>query len=266
MQLTKSNVLKLADLRRADKMNSGRLIPLSSHSAAMNMSIDQAILESVDAGAPPTLRFYGWSKPSLSLGYFQKVADRRLHQKSVGIDCVRRSTGGGAIVHHHELTYSIAIPTPQNATGARKELYRAAHDGFIRTLAEFGVRAYRHADVVGRLSTAEDFLCFRRRTDDDLVVSGYKVLGSAQRRARSAVLQHGSLLIRSSEFAPELPGIHNLTSRPIDAGELCSVFAKDVGASLDVKWAQGDLAASESRGAERIEETRFGAPEWLNRR
>lgn len=247
-------------------MKPARLIPLSSHSAAMNMAIDQAILQSVDAGGPPTLRFYGWSRPSLSLGYFQKLADRNQHHPSKSIDCVRRSTGGGAIVHHRELTYSIALPTPRNDTGARQELYRAAHDGFIRTLAKHGVRATRHADITGRLSAEADFLCFRRRTDDDLIVCGYKVLGSAQRRSRSAVLQHGSLLIQASEFAPELPGLSDLMSRRIDAGEFARVFAEDLAAALQLQWAQGALSDAENGLAAEIEQSRFGSSDWINRR
>lgn len=244
----------------------GRLIPLAAESAGRNMSIDQAILQSVDQGGAATLRFYSWAAPTLSMGYFQKLGDRALHAASKRLGVVRRSTGGGAIVHDRELTYSIAIPVAGQLLGAREDLYHSVHDAFIKALAEFGIRAARHVDVRGRLGCGDAFLCFRRRTDQDLVVSGYKILGSAQRRARGAVLQHGSLLLNASSFAPELPGVADLVPKEIEASEICHALISSLGDSLGIDFQPGGLTSPEIATANQVCRDRFQSTNWLNRR
>src|SRR5688500_20216584 len=77
---------------------------------AWNMAVDEALLESAALENRCTLRFYRWSEPTLSLGYFQRYEDRRQHAASLSCACVRRASGGGAILHDHELTYSLAVP------------------------------------------------------------------------------------------------------------------------------------------------------------
>ena len=264
----------------------GRLIKLASGSGVWNMAVDQALLESVDETQVPVLRFYRWSRPTLSMGYFQKLADRTSHHASRDADCLRRSTGGGAIMHHHDLTYSLAIPMPPSASGARTQLYRAVHEAFISSLANFSIRAdaFRNqASTTLRIGAAmqigtarqsekqrdDPFLCFQRRTDEDLIVSGYKILGSAQRRSRRAILQHGSLLLRASPFAPELPGITDLASKPVglqeNAEELIDPLMKKIELLLELRFASGDLMASESERAAEIADSKFGAEKWLRR-
>ncbi len=193
------------------------------------MAVDQAILESVEASLIPTLRFYGWLEPTLSLGYFQAYQSRFGHAASSACACVRRATGGGAILHDHELTYSLVMPMAVSATQARQRLYRDVHLAVVRSLADFGVRATPYR-LDGRPDGQESaFLCFQRRTDEDLIVSGYKIVGSAQRRSRGAVLQHGSVLLRASRYAPELPGVFELTSQQIDAMTLVGVVTGHLG-------------------------------------
>lgn len=260
-------------------MSIGRILAWDEQSPTFNMSADQALLQSVEAGGATTLRFYGWSEPTLSLGYFQPHDDRRTHQASAPIAGVRRATGGGAIVHDHELTYSVAMAIGDQRSGAREELYRAIHQALVDALADFGVHAAPFR-LTGRNSVKNDgksncdelprpepFLCFQRRTEEDLIVAGYKVLGSAQRRSRHAVLQHGSLLIRSSRWAPELPGISDLTSREISIPSLTEALASRFGVALGVKrWAEQPWGAGEMEAIGRIETERFGDPDWLHRR
>jgi lipoate-protein ligase A len=231
------------------------------------MAIDQALLESVDPGTGPVLRLYTWSRPTLSLGYFQSLADRQAHRESVTLECVRRATGGGAIVHDRELTYSLAVPLQGSATGPRLDLYRQTHLAFIEALRSYGVRTRPFgATEVRSRSAAPAFLCFQRREQEDLILSGYKVLGSAQRKTRSAVLQHGSLLLRASPWAPQLPGIHELTSQPIPPDELAERFAQRLTDLLSIRWIAGQLSASEHRRAAVIEADKFAADRWRQRR
>jgi lipoate-protein ligase A len=250
--------------------NLGRLIPLQAWSGAENMSVDQALAESVDATGIPVLRFYLWKSPTLSLGYFQRLADRAKHADSLAIDCVRRATGGGAIVHHHELTYSVAIPDSPEGAGPRLDLYRITHQCWVNSLAEQGVRAtpFRSCPsaVVRESDESEPFLCFQRRTAEDLIVSGYKVLGSAQRRTRAAVLQHGSLLLTASPWAPQLPGIDDLSSRVLSVETLVASFAKRLGDAIAVEWRDDSVARIERQRIDALVSERFGNRRWLARR
>jgi len=247
-------------------MIGGVRVGLDSHGPAENMAIDQALLESVDRGGKPTLRFYRWAEPTLSLGYFQAVGDRALHAASREVACVRRSTGGGAILHDAELTYSLVMPLPRSDTGARTELYRGVHAAVAATLAEFRVTASPYREVGGRLHKDRGFLCFQRRTDEDLIVRGYKVLGSAQRRGRRAVLQHGSLLLRASRYAPELPGILDLVGGDVPLSALVDSLTARLSRQLSVRWTAAALDPTQLERAAEISRDRFAADSWLLRR
>ncbi len=242
------------------------------------MAIDQAILESEYPG--PTLRFYGWSAPTLSLGYFQKLGDRSLHAESRELTVVRRSTGGGAIVHDRELTYSLVVPLQSQAKlfqsasnlGAVPELYEAVHQSVIDALVEFGVHATLHKDSLAienqnaPIETPEPFLCFQRRSEWDLTVSGYKVLGSAQRRVRGKILQHGSLLLGASNFAPQLPGVGNFGRvQPTPAKVAASILNK-LEARLGVHWSAETLSNKEQELSTAVQKSRFADPDWTARR
>lgn len=247
-------------------MTQARLLPLTACTAYRNMATDQAILESVERSSIPTLRFYGWLQPSLSLGYFQQYQARTSHEASSQADCVRRATGGGAILHHHELTYCLVMPMPASSTHDRQKLYRQTHAAIANTLAKFAVRATPYR-IDGRTGGDESsFLCFQRRTEEDLVVGGYKVLGSAQRRARHAVLQHGSLLLEASPLAPQLPGVFDLTSKRLDPIEMVDPIAKHLGESLGFHWVSGQFTDEERQRSEYIESEKFGSTAWTHRR
>src|SRR5687768_10145995 len=107
---------------------------------AWNMGVDEALLESAAAGVA-TLRFYQWSEPTLSLGYFQPYGDRQLHAPSRPAACVRRTTGGGAILHDRELTYSFATPATARFSASAEAYYAAFHETLIAVLAERQIEA-----------------------------------------------------------------------------------------------------------------------------
>lgn len=247
----------------------GRLIPIHVGDPAGNMAIDQALLEAVDEAGQAMLRFYTWSRPTLSLGYFQQLGAREDHAESANLVCVRRSTGGGAIVHHHELTYSVAIPLTASSAGPRIDLYQQTHLAVAAALLEFGVRAvpFRSLDrETTHWTSQHPFLCFQRCSDEDLMVSGYKVLGSAQRKSRRAVLQHGSLLLATSKWAPQLPGVRDLTSRSIPPGQLAECIANRIGDLLSIRWSADELSRAERVRADEITTQRFASDHWLQRR
>ena len=245
---------------------SGQLLWSGPRRGEENMAIDQALMAHVDATRVPVLRFYSWREPTLSLGYFQSYEDRRVHAESTDVACVRRGTGGGAILHHHELTYSVAVPIESSDTKSRMWLYRTMHEAFARVLRQWGVRLAAHRDATGRLGAQNAFLCFQRRSDDDLVFGGYKVLGSAQRRTRHCVLQHGSLLLKASPWAPQIPGLVDLSNRSIGAECIARELINAMAADWGITWLPADDGMIAKRDVDEIIKERFGDPEWLHRR
>ena len=186
-----------------------------------NMAVDEALLEAAVASGIATVRLYRWQNPTVSLGYFQSVEDAALWERFQGVAKVRRLSGGGAILHHHEWTYACCLPATHPLTREPTSIYHVLHQAVCDALAAYGIdtsmrgtAAFRAetqpSNVVSAGTTDQAFLCFRRGDPRDIVFAGHKVLGSAQRRRHGAVLQHGSLILRRSAHAPEIPGLCDL--------------------------------------------------------
>lgn len=252
--------------------------------AAWNMGFDEYLLHQAADHNVATLRFYAWTPGTLSLGYFQSHTQRQLHPPSHSAPLVRRASGGGAILHDRELTYSIALPPGHPLARDTEPLYFAAHRAIIEVLQQLLRETpgeFQLCDQAVSPPDGEPFLCFQRRARGDLLfvpaaepLAGpvppdrrFKVGGSAQRRHRGAVLQHGSLLVERSPLAPELPGISDLVGQTLAASDLQHSLASTVATRLDL-----DLAvATTSRTMADEEGCRQGAdkftnPQWTLRR
>jgi lipoate-protein ligase A len=176
-----------------------------------NMTLDESMLDRIPAGITAMLRVYRWSQPTLSLGHFQTMPEGNVAPWS-NLPRVTRKTGGGAIVHHHEITYCIAIASSSLASkkGHHEKLYRAVHDSIVDALRGLGWNAQLSENCTCNINSGigrSPFLCFDRRSPVDVVIDGKKIVGSAQRRTSQGLIQHGSILLRSSVHAPHLPGI-----------------------------------------------------------
>jgi lipoyl(octanoyl) transferase len=199
-----------------------RLVPFKTASGPENMADDEALLESALAGSA-SLRFYTWSEPTVSLGYFQPAAARLRQPAHAGLPFVRRPSGGAALLHDRELTYCLALPAGSRWQGGASWLGRM-HAIIGSALEELGVSA--------QLATREmpagftGFLCFAHQTPGDLLLAGNKIAGSAQRRQRDAVMQHGGILLGASRLEPSLPGIAELSGRPLAAEEVRDAVAR----------------------------------------
>jgi len=161
-----------------------------------NMAIDEAIAEAVGAGlVPPTLRFYAWEPACLSLGYSQPVTDvdfDRLNRQ--GWDVVRRLTGGRAILHVDELTYSVVAPVNEpRVEGGVVESYRRLSRGLLAGLERVGASVHAEKSTDGEAHSFKGPVCFEVPSDYEITVQGRKLLGSAQTRRNGIVLQHGAL-------------------------------------------------------------------------
>ncbi len=193
-----------------------RLITYSEFEPAFNMAADEAILEAHLAGeVPPTLRLYGWKPAAISIGYSQKISPQEIQSiKDHGLAVVRRPTGGRAVLHLGDLTYSFVgtsigdkdktvnneQQSDQNSKGFLSTSVAAAYkqicQGLIEAIKEFGITL--------ELGTSNseyrtNYDCFRATTNADLQYGGKKMIGSAQLRRKNAVLQHGSILLNQDQ-------------------------------------------------------------------
>lgn len=162
------------------------------------MARDEALMNRVGRGeSPPTLRFYRWNPATISLGYFQHYRDyEQLPPPAGELAVVRRLTGGGAILHDRELTYSISVPIDHPLLGGGpNRLYEIAHDAIIAAAGKMGITATRGCVSDGSGAAKGPFFCFARRHCLDVLIGDDKFAGSAQRRTRAAVLQHGSIIL-----------------------------------------------------------------------
>jgi lipoate-protein ligase A len=164
--------------------------------AAGQMAADLACLDEVAAGAPPVLRLYTWSPPALSLGRFQPESDVDAARcAELGVEIVRRPTGGKALLHGADLTYAVALPRPEGAAGHVDALYRTIASGLLAGLARLGVDA-----SVGEERGPAGPVCFAAAQGADLRVGTRKLCGSAQVQRGGVVLQHGSILLDHLPF------------------------------------------------------------------
>lgn len=248
-----------------------RLLIDSPADGSWNMAVDQALVESAAQSGEMVLRFYQWAEPTLSLGYFQPRAAGAERPLIRQMAVVRRASGGGAILHDRELTYSLAVPVDfcfaQGAgTSDAASLYRAAHESLIEALAELGITAALCTNPRPFAAQAARFLCFERRCDGDVLLQGTKIAGSAQRRYRRAVLQHGSVLLAASTAAPELAGIAELASVAISPDRLIRHWLPHLAARLGVAWSRSELTANELARADQLQLGRYRTPEWTHQK
>jgi lipoate-protein ligase A len=182
-------------------MPAWRLITTWGASPEFNMGLDEALL--LTAGLPPTVRFYSWKPDTLSLGYFQKLSEVPGAQRAGAL--VRRITGGGAIHHVRELTYSISADLSLDLyAGSLSESYARVHRAIALALAEFGVEAGLRGARALASDRADTGMCFHHSTELDLVWSDRKGVGSAQRRKSGRVLHHGSIKLGSSPLEGDI--------------------------------------------------------------
>ena len=200
---------------------------------ATNMALDEALASEAIRLDRVLVRISTWSEPTLSLGAFQAIGEARALAALEGLPIVRRPSGGGAILHGSDVTLTVAVPRAHPCGGSPQRLYDTVHAALVAELAARGIAAGLSAGestgarleaggpTAGGPRAGGDFLCFDRRATGDVVVpvadgrgnADAKVLGSAQRRLRGAVLQHGSLLLAANRLVAESvrhPGLDDL--------------------------------------------------------
>jgi len=245
-----------------------RVLPHESGDGPWNMALDEALLDSV-AWDPScaVVRTYQWSVPTLSLGYFQGIAEAEADPRWRGAPMVRRPTGGGALWHDREVTYAVVVPSTHPAARPSSALYRAIHGAIVDRLRAFGVAAARRGEIGPEAESGDrPFLCFTGRAADDIVMGGVKLVGGAQRRRSGAVLQHGSLLLARSRMTPELPGLSDLATVPSDLGTWAEALQAMLPHALGLPTRADEIRPGERRRAEALQRDLYLDPIWTRRR
>lgn len=245
-----------------------RILSHETADGPANMALDEALLNAV-AATPEFAYFrtYEWTEPTLSLGYFQRFSEAKDDPRLREAALVRRPTGGGAIWHHHEVTYAIIMPSAHPSARRGGTLYHDVHAAIAQAFQEEGAPVVRRGSlnpIAG--DSARPFLCFQDRDAEDLVLSGSKVVGSAQRRRAGAVLQHGSILLARSNTIPELPGAEDLAAitrlRSFWAERLRTIIP----AALGLTPVATSLTPADREHASELEATVYRTSAWNQRR
>ncbi|MBK6940584.1 MAG: lipoate--protein ligase family protein [Planctomycetes bacterium] len=227
----------------------------------LNMALDEAL-----AATPPTLRFYAFQPFGLSLGYFQDAADfDDAWLAAREFVAVRRATGGSAIAHAHDVTFSIvSVPDAPWFAGDVKTSYARIHAGIARGLRHLGVSAVPRDDGAARSDSGRsaEAICFYKATSFDLVADGRKLVGSAQRRTPGRVLHHGSIPIARNVLAPDAACLVDLLGRtptPTEVEDaLLAGFADELGWTYEL----ATPSATESDRADELVRLKYGTTRW----
>lgn len=238
------------------------------------MARDHALARGAREGGG-VLRFYGWSPPTVSFGRNEPVPERfpRDPADRRGVDVVRRPTGGRAVLHHEELTYSVVVPG--RAVGARG-LYRAVHEGLVAGLRNLGIPA--ELSVEGQVLRPDAGPCFRVAAPGEITLEGRKLVGSAQARVDGALLQHGSILLsphqdRLMELVgdagqgeeAEAAALSQLPGGAPPAERLREALVEGLSTRLGGEWEEGGLTAAEEASEEELLRL-YEDPSWTWRR
>jgi lipoyl(octanoyl) transferase len=254
-----------------------------------NMALDEALLESVAAKRqPPTLRLYHWEPACLSLGHAQPVEDADLERlRTMGWDLVRRTTGGRAILHIDELTYSVTAPTDHRLLGGGVlPSYRRLSRGLLAGLELLGVRADAAPGQPQAWTDRTNPVCFEAPSAYEITAGGRKLIGSAQRRRAAGVLQHGSLplcgdlgricsvLVFRSDGDREAAAarvrlrattLEQLLGRRVPWEQAAESLVSGFAQALGLHWTIEEPDAEERARALVLRSERFAANEWTAR-
>jgi lipoate-protein ligase A len=265
-----------------------RLLITPPGRGAWNMAVDESILEHVGAaGSRPTLRLYAWDPPCLSLGQAQPFADAAAARLAENAwEVVRRPTGGRAILHTDELTYSvIAPPDEPRLAGSILESYQRLAGALLSALTLLGLAVEMQANAAAE-QAGPNPVCFEVPSAFELTVNGRKLIGSAQARRREGVLQHGSLplsgdlaritraLVFADESAREAAArrllarattLEGALGRPVSWEAAAQAFIRGFETALALSFERGDLDSAESARAEMLVREKYDHPDWTRR-
>lgn len=253
--------------------------------AAVNMALDECLLIWHSKGLiPPVLRFYGWSKPSLSIGRFQK--ERTINFSGIKrhqCQFVRRLTGGSAVLHDDELTYSLVVSEskPYINESIRKAYYTLAQ-GIFAGFQELGIQA-EFSRPEDHFTQERSAVCFERPSDYEMLVDGKKISGHAQTRQKGVLLQHGSLPFtidkdmlfdlfafsseefrakKREDFSNKAIAINDVAPTPVTYEQAVEAFTKGFAKGLQLELVPFELSPSQWEEVHALAESKYRSDEW----
>lgn len=268
--------------------NTWRLLITPPARGAWNMAVDEALLTAVGREESlPTLRLYDWSPACLSLGYAQSFRDVDvLRLESLGWDVVRRMTGGRAILHVDELTYSVTAPPDEpRVQGSVLESYQRLAQALMLALHKLELPVEMEMNAPPANATKGP-VCFEVPSAYEIVIGGKKLVGSAQARKRMGVLQHGTLplhgdltritqVLTFADDAARLEAAHTLLARATTAQTVtgriipfetaAQAFVEAFESQLGIHFERGELSGAEQAHAEELVQKKYGNPGWTER-
>ena len=255
-----------------------------------NMAVDMAVAEAVAEGSQlPTLRLYGWEPFCLSLGYGQRAREADLPALNRhGWALVRRPTGGKAILHGDELTYSLCLPLDHElASGDVIESYRRISAGLLLGLEQIGLSASAKHQGAGVRQSEAGPVCFDVPSHYEIVVDGRKLVGSAQMRRKGVILQHGTIplcgdvaricdvLVFDSEDERERQRrsvrqravtLSQLLGRTPEWSDVAAAIVEGFARVFDLALLPATLSQQELKRVGELKAERFGNPDWTHKR
>jgi len=262
-----------------------RLLNTGSADGATNMATDEAILTAVAEGtSQPTLRFFAWEPPCLSIGYNQAADEVDITGcQRAGVDVVRRPTGGRAILHTDELTYSIVAPQDEpRVAGGVVESYRRLSAGLVRGLRLLGVDVAQ-AEAGHGQNADVSAACFDAPSAYEVTAGGKKLVGSAQVRRREAVLQHGSLPLQGDitricrylvvpskegcqalrrELRVRATSLELVLGQVVPFAQVVEALVRGFSEALNLHLEPGELSGHELSLVQRFRREKYAAETW----
>lgn len=265
-----------------------RLIIDGPHDGAYNMAVDEAILRAHSSNeVPPTLRLYRWNPPAVSLGFSQDI-NRKVNVdrcRELGIDVVRRATGGRAVLHHREITYAVIVGLDL-LPGSVLETYKFLSAGLVEAIKLLGLPATIE-DKPAKSTLQGSPACFDSPSWYEIEVAGRKLVGSAQTRQRNVLLQHGSVLLELDidklQQVMQVPNeqvkarmiaslehkatavnqeLLRLEKPPVQPAELEAVLMEGFRRGLGITLEPGGLTNKEKQTAEQLAAEKYSEPKW----
>ncbi len=270
-------------------MNLWRLLITGPAHGAWNMALDETILEAIGRKeSPPTLRLYAWQPACLSLGYAQPFTDVDLPRlQSHGWEVVRRATGGRAVLHTDELTYSVIAPSDEPCVaGTVLESYHRLAGALVEALNMLNMPAIVNEEFAGTNGRNTNPVCFEVPSTYEITIGGKKLIGSAQARRKEGVLQHGSLplsgdltrivqvLVFPNEEARNLAAkkllgrattVETALRRKVSWEEAAQAYLSAFQSVLGLEFQPGDLTTGEKNRTEELVRLKYDHPSWTER-
>ncbi len=241
-----------------------RLVRDEPRSGARNMAVDHALAACLRDGGG-VLRLYTWERPTLSLGRNEPAGPYAADAlRAAFVDLVRRPTGGRAVLHNRELTYAVVAPI--DAWGGVRAAYLRINQALAQALRSLGAPV----DVAGgtRALAPDAGPCFQVPAAGEIIALGRKLVGSAQARIGSALLQHGSILLEGDQGP--LGGVEPIGLREllgdVSIDEVAGAVAESLRTELGGRWGSGELDAVEREAADRLEAETYARDTWTWRR